>query len=1221
MRSGELASPSAFQQNTTSKSVSRQDLCGSLMAEKPPLNWILSRFEAQDFAPDAIWALGPLAVQHSQNTTDKTPDTSAMKLRRRKGRWREVEETAQDSRGISASGEPEAILETWCAELSSGTTEKTERHRPLLLVDAKFLPMTRIGALVQDRIDALAVLDSENESVSAWQGTRTLFDHGFISCGAQSQGGVTVRCYLRSDLFRCANAAQGATRGVAAMSTLGRNGRFANQLFQYAFLRLYALRHELAVAVPAWQGSNLYRLQDQSSDGLKLPLVRFYAFDDDDLALWTADDPPIDVDFFGYFQELPPCWHPHRHFLRRLFSLNETQNAAVDRWINGLTKDGQPLVAIHVRRGDYVELHKQGLLWYRPIPLDWYVDWLTELRKLVPDFVLFVATDAPDDVLPAFAAFSPVSGADAPLDLTLAMDILDFEILRRAKHLAIANSSYSRMAALLAEDGQACVIPDFAISRFETYLPWSDRAFWQRFSLGQGGERGLGSSPEAIRHRSLLIRKELADATLASESLQQAQTGHERAISDYRQLDEQRQASIAALQGAVSRYQRLEEEQKASIAALQNTISEYQHLDEEQKASLAALQSTISEYQQLEEEQKASIAALQSALSEYQLLDEERKATIVALQGSLGDYRRLDHERRSYVIQLEAASADTKKRWLDDRGALLETRTLLAEALDDRRRAEADLQVALARAEHLERASARETDLQRALAAAQAEAAKATFLGSPRGLARRIAARPIIIVLRWLKALLAMFGAQRLAAKFASDEALLIERRYGEYLKLNRLRLTRWAPFGKASPSPPQPNVPPGASDKRPHPPANVFIPANEVLANDTHVAVQDRPSLLVVVPWLVQGGSEVVLLDVLSALSDYYAIAIVTVHGADHALRSAFVPIVDEIHHLGEIMFEEDIVGFIEALVQRRHCSVLLSSNSQILYRNIERFKRSAPHLRAIDILHNDLPEGHIRSAIAASPWIDRQVAVSRRVAASLVEGGVPPERIATIPNGVDADNIYNPANVDRAAARRKFAIAPDSFVIGFVGRFSDEKRPLAFLEIADAVADALDIHVLMVGEGPMAPAIHTALRAAPYPATLRPHLNREDMPHVYAAIDVVVLVSTIEGMPLVALEALAMGRPVAVTDVGDLSRIVKAGANGFIVPADEYRQLIGPIVALGRSSEQRARMEEAARESVMDGGLTKKQMLESYREEISKLENQAREEISSPSSRKTRG
>jgi hypothetical protein len=59
--------------------------------------------------------------------------------------------------------------------------------------------------------------------------------------------------------------------------------------------------------------------------------------------------------------------------------------------------------------------------------------------------------------------------------------VRDFEVLRRADYLAICNSSFPRMAAILAPPEQRCFIPSFTTQAFEPYEPWIDPAFWARF--------------------------------------------------------------------------------------------------------------------------------------------------------------------------------------------------------------------------------------------------------------------------------------------------------------------------------------------------------------------------------------------------------------------------------------------------------------------------------------------------------------------------------------------------------------------------------------------------------------------------------------------------------------------------------------------------------------------------------------------------------------------
>ena len=138
------------------------------------------------------------------------------------------------------------------------------------------------------------------------------------------------------------------------------------------------------------------------------------------------------------------------------------------------------LVSVHVRRGDYRDIPHDQMPWFRLVPVEWYLDLLRSIWPTLCNPVLFVATDEPASIIHEFREFAPIS-ASGELLASMPTHVIDFEIMRRSDVLAICNSSFSRMAALLASPRQTCFIPDFAEKRFAPYDSWSDRHFWRRF--------------------------------------------------------------------------------------------------------------------------------------------------------------------------------------------------------------------------------------------------------------------------------------------------------------------------------------------------------------------------------------------------------------------------------------------------------------------------------------------------------------------------------------------------------------------------------------------------------------------------------------------------------------------------------------------------------------------------------------------------------------------
>jgi hypothetical protein len=316
---------------------------------------------------------------------------------------------------------------------------------------------------------------------NAWKLWRSLFDRGLVWIGSADVSGSKALCFLASDAVRFLCQLNGESRGHISMSDLEQDGRFANQLFRYSFAKLYALRHGLTAAFPAWEGKRFFGLDDLSCEGLVFPRLSFKGFSDDDRQLWESDDPPINIDLQGYFQEIPECWRRQRPLLRRLLQLPPEHSYAIDAWRQGITDGGRrTLVAIHVRRGDYRTLQRKDHPWFRIVPEDWYLEWLRTIWPTLCEPRLFVATDEPDAILPRFQEFEMISptGEVAPLP----DHVRDFEILRRADYLAICNSSFFRMAAILAPSTQKCFLPSFETQGFEPYEPWIDTAFWARFA-------------------------------------------------------------------------------------------------------------------------------------------------------------------------------------------------------------------------------------------------------------------------------------------------------------------------------------------------------------------------------------------------------------------------------------------------------------------------------------------------------------------------------------------------------------------------------------------------------------------------------------------------------------------------------------------------------------------------------------------------------------------
>jgi tetratricopeptide (TPR) repeat protein len=254
--------------------------------------------------------------------------------------------------------------------------------------------------------------------------------------------------------------------GRIAMSSLGWNGRFGNQLLQYACLRAIGAVHGLSIETPGWIGRWLFDLNDPAPRA-PLPELRE---DGENLAQLmlpgSTATSMANRDLWGYACYNTRFYQPHRDLMRRLF----TPGAHVQPFTNAINAKiaarGKTLVAIHLRRGDF------GYDRFWIAPETWYLDWLSELWPRLDRPVLYIASDD-DQIFRKFAAYAPVTAADFETPLAGAEFYGDFHVLTQADHLAISNSSFSFVAGLLNAHAQSFLRPDLANKRLVAYDPWA----------------------------------------------------------------------------------------------------------------------------------------------------------------------------------------------------------------------------------------------------------------------------------------------------------------------------------------------------------------------------------------------------------------------------------------------------------------------------------------------------------------------------------------------------------------------------------------------------------------------------------------------------------------------------------------------------------------------------------------------------------------------------
>ena len=231
-------------------------------------------------------------------------------------------------------------------------------------------------------------------------------------------------------------------------------------------------------------------------------------------------------------------------------------------------------------------------------------------------------------------------------------------------------------------------------------------------------------------------------------------------------------------------------------------------------------------------------------------------------------------------------------------------------------------------------------------------------------------------------------------------------------------------------------------------------------------------------------------------------------------------------------------------------------------------------------------------RAVIACARAADAVIATDRALAPAVrAHLGVPPERIATIPNALDLDEVDALAGpADGARIRRDNSIAPGDALLLSVGRLEENK---GFHLLAQALA-ALREHSgriargpwrwVLIGDGPYRGRIASLVSALGLDehVTFAGKATDRDLHAWYEAADLFAHPTLYEGSSLVTLEAMAHRRPCVVTSAGGLPDKVHAGVNGWIVPPGDTAALAAAISGALEDTERLARFGHAGREIV---------------------------------------
>ena len=236
----------------------------------------------------------------------------------------------------------------------------------------------------------------------------------------------------------------------------------------------------------------------------------------------------------------------------------------------------------------------------------------------------------------------------------------------------------------------------------------------------------------------------------------------------------------------------------------------------------------------------------------------------------------------------------------------------------------------------------------------------------------------------------------------------------------------------------------------------------------------------------------------------------------------------------------------------------------------------RLARGVKVVRTRHVSIPiKNNLPTRLLYTRLTDAIITTGEKLRQQLIQdNGFRAERIVSIATGVDLQR-FNPSQYSRRSGREELGLSPDAPLVGTIAMLRRMKGHNVLIDAAAQVLQQIpQAKFLIVGDIPSASPVKANLEEQVARLGIGGSViftgYREDVPEILTALDCVVLSSTRdEGVPQSVAQALAMARPVVVTDVGATAELVENGVTGILVPPSNAAALAEGILSVLREPE----------------------------------------------------
>ncbi len=427
---------------------------------------------------------------------------------------------------------------------------------------------------------------------------------------------------------------------VVTMSTLGKNCNLGNQIFQYAFLKIYAQENGLSVETPVWIGQELFGYKDReiSED---LPVV----VKNNNEIFPSNGEVGKNVDIQGEFLYYTRYYANHKKYFRSLFQPVAEIEALVKVAWEKLCSRGKTIIGLHLP--SHSDENNNSVV----APSEWYKIWLNGLWETLEEPVLFIASDNLEEIpLVYFTEYNPITVRD--LEVEVNPEYLNFFLLSKCDFVAISNTPFAFATCLLNETGKYFFRPHFSTAKLIPFEPWNSLPVFRDVDIDEVG-KSVSSEAQFQKIQSQLQQTQT--------ELENSQSQKQEISQELASTQSQLQQTCAELENTQSQKDELYQKLTSTESQLQQTQTELENSQSQRDQILGELEQFHSQLQQNQEKAKNAESQLQQTRQELENTQSQRDELSQQLTSTQSQLQQNQEKAKNAESQLQQSQTELDK--------------------------------------------------------------------------------------------------------------------------------------------------------------------------------------------------------------------------------------------------------------------------------------------------------------------------------------------------------------------------------------------------------------------------------------------------------------------------------------------------------------------------------------------------------------------------------